>query len=82
MGKDYEIRSVGREGLDYRDEQDVHHFDVSFKNDTWVVYWPGSKGKFFEPYELTESEQAIIFARIKAHFEAKRHCGLFGRTYL
>jgi|SRR5580658_895451 hypothetical protein len=81
VSKDYKIKSVGREGLDYHDGHDVHHFDVAFINDTWVVYLPATKGKFYESCELNEKERAIIFPRIKAYLEGKRHYSLFGRTY-
>ena len=81
MSKDYKIKSVGREGLDYLDEHDVHHFGVAFIDNTWIVYWPGTKGEFYESYELNETERAIIFPRIKAYLEGKRHYSLFGRTY-
>lgn len=81
MTENFKIKSVGREGLDYIDEQDVYHFQVEFIDNTWSVFLPISKGKYFKPHELTEIERVTILPRLKTYLERKRHYSFFGRTY-
>jgi hypothetical protein len=69
------------ECVEYRDDAHVYRFEVRLRDNTWVVLLPGSKGDFYETYELSDSEEAVILPRLRAYLEAKRHFVLFGRTY-
>jgi hypothetical protein len=82
MKQNYSVKLVARsEGIEYRDEHDIYRFNTMLKNKKWTVFMPGSKGKYFEPHELTEEEQSTIPARIKKYLEAKKYFGFIGPSY-
>jgi hypothetical protein len=78
----YTVKLVARnECIEYRDEHDVYRFRVAFKNKTWVVSLPGSKGASYQPHELTHEEGDIVLARVKKYLEKKKYFGVVGPTY-
>jgi|HubBroStandDraft_1064217.scaffolds.fasta_scaffold302026_2 hypothetical protein len=82
MKQNYSVRLVARnEGIEYRDEHDIYRFNTMLKNKKWTVFVPGSKGKYFEPHELTDEEQSTILPRIKKYLEGKKYFGFIGPSY-
>jgi len=78
----YTVRLTNRgESIEYRDDVDVYHFSVWRKKKKWRVYLPGTKGKYFEPHELTENEQEVIFPRIRDYLEGLKNFVWFGTSY-
>jgi hypothetical protein len=82
MKEHYQVRLVARnEGIEYSDENDIYRFNVALTNGEWRVSLPGSKGKEYKTYDLTNAERSIVLPRIKAYLESKRYLGLVGPTY-
>ena len=82
MSSTYDVRLINRgESLEYRDDVDVYHFNAWRKGKKWIVYLPGTKGKYHEPHELTEDEQAVIFPRIRSYLEGLKNFIWFGTSY-
>jgi hypothetical protein len=81
MNEVYEVKFVGgkNEVIEYRDDVDVYHFNAWLKKRKWTVYLPGTKGKYHQPYELTEDEQKVIFPRIRNYLEGIKYFIWFGR---
>jgi hypothetical protein len=75
MKETYEVKFVDgkNEVIEYRDDVDVYHFDAWLKKKKWTVFLPGTKGKYHQPYELTEDEQKIIFPRIRNYLNKIFH---------
>jgi hypothetical protein len=82
MSKNYNVKLVARnEGIEYRDEHDIYRFNVSLKNQRWIVYLPGSKGDGYQVHELTDEERLLIIPRIKEYLEERKYCGVVGISY-
>jgi hypothetical protein len=82
MKEKYEVRLIDKgEVIEYRDDIDVYHFSAWRKNKKWTVYLPGTNGKYYQPHELTEDEQKVIFPRIRTHLEGIRYFIWFGPSY-
>jgi hypothetical protein len=80
MKEAYEVRLINRgESIEYGDDVDVYHFNAWLKKRKWRVYLPGTKGKYHQPYELTQDEQNIIFPRIREYLEGIKYFIWFGR---
>ena len=78
----YTVKLVARnEGIEYRDENGVHRFDVGFRNKKWFIYLPGTKGEFFLPHTLTPEERLVVIPRIERYLARKRYFGFFGPTF-
>lgn len=79
----YEVEFVDgkREVIEYRDDVDIYHFNAWLKKRIWRVCLPGTKGKYHQPYELTEDEQNVIFPRIRNYLEGIKSFIWFGRRY-
>ncbi len=79
----YEVKFVAgkNEVIEYRDDVDIYHFNAWLKKRIWRVYLPGTKGKYHQPYELTENEQNVIFPRIRNYLEGIKSFIWFGRRY-
>jgi hypothetical protein len=82
MKNAYEVRLVDKsEVIEYRDDTDVYHFSAWLENKRWTVYLPGTKGKYYQRYELTDDEQKIIFPRIRSYLEGIKYFIWFGPSY-
>jgi hypothetical protein len=82
MNSMYVVRLINRgELIEYRDDVDVYHFNARRKGKKWIVYLPGTKGKYHEPHELTEDEQEVIFPRIRNYLEGIKNFIWFGASY-
>lgn len=82
MKEAYEVRLINKsEVIEYRDDADVYHFSAWLKKKRWTVYLPGTKGKYYEPYVLTDGEQKVIFPRIRSYLEGIKCFVWFGRSY-
>ena len=82
MRKGYEVRLVSKnEVIEYRDAVDVYHFNGWLKKKKWTVYLPGTKGKYHQPYELTDDEQKVIFPCICNYLEGIKAFVWFGPTF-
>jgi hypothetical protein len=81
MKQAYEVKFVDgkNEVVQYRDDIDVYHFDAWLKNWKWTVFLPGTKGKYYQSYELTKEEQNVIFPRIRNYLEGIKYFIWFGR---
>jgi hypothetical protein len=78
----YEVRLIDKgEVIEYRDDIDIYHFNAWRKGKKWTVYLPGTKGKYYQPHELTEDEQRVIFPRIRKYFEGTKSFVWFGPSY-
>jgi hypothetical protein len=82
MKEHYKVRLVARnEGIEYSDKNGVYRFNVALTNREWRVSLPGSKGKEYKTYDLTDAERSIVLPRVKAYLESRRYLGLVGPTY-
>ncbi|MHB8812619.1 MAG: hypothetical protein ACYDAE_05085 [Steroidobacteraceae bacterium] len=82
MDEGYSVKLVARnEGIEYRDEHDVYRFNLRLTNKTWTVSLPGSKGRNYQPHELTDEEQSVVLARVKAYLERRKYFGFVGPSY-
>src|SRR5579859_3453812 len=80
--KAYQIRLKDRyETLEYQDESGVYHFSVGCENDRWRLWWPGSKGVFYEAHEFSENEKSIILPRLIDYLSNDRWFGIFRRNH-
>ena len=82
MTPNYTVRMVSRgDMVEYRDAVDVYRFLVWFKLGEWIVYLPSMKGKYYQPYELTDDENNIMFPRIRSYLAARKRRWWFGCSY-
>jgi hypothetical protein len=80
MKEAYEVNFVDgkNEVIEYRDDVDVYHFNAWLKKWKWTVFLPATKGKYYQPCELAEDEQTIIFPRIRNYLEGIKYFIWFG----